>query len=105
MIEGEDIVSDRTSVSEDERSHHDNKEDTKSETEMSKCSRLKLWFVKNSQSLAKKLHNAAVRVWGLMREEKTWIWATLVLSLTFVVGAPAYHFFDSQGNIRHLPLA
>ena len=98
MIEGEDIVSDRTSVSEDERSHHDNKEDTKSETEMSKCSRLKLWFVKNSQSLAKKLHNAAVRVWGLMREEKTWIWATLVLSLMFVVGAPLFHFYDSQGN-------
>ena len=98
MIEGEDIVSDRTSVvSQDTTSHHDTEEDAKSETEMSKCSRLKLWFVKNCQFIVKKLHNAVVRVWGLMREEKTWIWVTLVLSLTFVVGAPAYHFYDSQG--------
>ena len=79
-------------------SHHDTEEDAKSEKKMSKRCRLKLWFAKNCQSFVQKLHNAVVRVWGLMREEKTWIWATLVLSLTFVVGAPVYHFYNSQGN-------
>ena len=99
MIEGVDILSDCTSVvSQDTTSHHDTEEDAKSETEMSKCSRLKLWFVKKCQSFVKKLHNAMVSLWRLMREEKTWIWATLMLSLMFVIGAPAYHFHNSQGN-------
>ena len=91
-------------MSQDPTSHHDTEEDAKSVTEMSKCSRLKLWFVKNCQSFVQKLHNVVLRLWGSIREEKTWIWATLVLSLTFVVGAPVYHFYDSQGK-RHLPLA
>ena len=100
MIEGVGIVSDRTSVvSQDTTSHHDTEEDAKSETEMSKCSRLKLWFVKKCQSFVKKLRNAMVSLWRLMRDEKTWIWATLVLSLMFVVGAPIYHSYDSQGNL------
>ena len=35
---------------------------------------------------------------GLVREGKTWIWVTLVLSLLFVVGAPGYHFYNMQGK-------
>ena len=35
---------------------------------------------------------------GLVREGETWIWATLVLSLLFMVGAPGYHFYNTQGK-------
>ena len=31
-------------------------------------------------------------------EGKTWIWATLLLSLMLVVGTPGYHFYNTQGK-------
>ena len=124
VIEGEEIVPDHTFVKRQDESNFDTKEDEKSVTECSKCSRLKLWFVKKSQSLVKKLHNTLVSVsrlklcfvkksqslvrklhnvmvsvWKLLREEKTWIWVTLALSLMFVVGAPGYHYYNMEGKL------